>query len=249
MSNKKLIKRGLISLAKILPSNMWWRMFRLWMHVIAGQSPKKAMRILLEIDDVLTRNIDRTAIRYDDGVHVKHRLMHYHDFFVERLRAGERVLDIGCGYGAVAFSMASRAHAQVVGVDLNAQNIASARARFQHPNLTFIHGDASTDLPAESFETIVISNVLEHIEHRVEFLRQAQIQIQPRRWLIRVPMINRDWEVFMRQELGMYYYSDPTHCTEYTRQSFAEEMAQAGLTITHLQINWGEIWAEATRQS
>jgi 2-polyprenyl-3-methyl-5-hydroxy-6-metoxy-1,4-benzoquinol methylase len=219
------------------------------MHVIAGQSPKKAMRILLEIDDVLTRNIDRTAIRYDGGVHVKHRLMHYHDFFVERLRAGERVLDIGCGYGAVAYSMASRAQAQVVGIDLNAQSIASARARFQHQNLTFIHGDALTDLPEESFETIVISNVLEHIEHRVEFLRQAQKQIQPRRWLIRVPMINRDWEVFMRQELGMYYYSDPTHYTEYTRQSFTEEMAQAGLTITHLQINWGEIWAEAARQS
>ena len=112
MSNKKLIKSRLISLAKILPSVVWWRMFRLWLHVIARQPPKQAMRVLLEIDDVLTRNIDRTAIRYDDGVHVKHRLMHYHDFFLERLRAGERVLDIGCGYGAVAYSMASRARAQ-----------------------------------------------------------------------------------------------------------------------------------------
>ena len=43
----------------------------------------------------------------------------------------------------------------------------------------------------------------------------------------------------------MSYFSDPTHYTEYTQQSFEEELREAGLAIAHLQINWGEIWAEA----
>ena len=79
---------------------------------------RSAMRVLLRADDFLTKCINRLAIEYDGGVHVKHRLMKYHDFFVERISPGERVLDVGCGYGAVAYSVASRAGAVVVGIDL-----------------------------------------------------------------------------------------------------------------------------------
>jgi len=47
----------------------------------------------------------------------------------------------------------------------------------------------------------------------------------------------------------MFYFSDGTHCTEYTRESFEEEMRAAGLSVTHMQINWGEIWAEVCRNA
>lgn len=244
MSIRKLIKRSVISLSKFLPSGLWWRIFRFWLLVIKEQTPKTGMRVLLEIDDILTWHINRMAIRYDNGLHVKHRLMRYHDFFVERLQPGERVLDIGCGYGAVAYSMVSQAQALVTGIDLDTHNIAMAGRRFQHPHLNFVQGDALQALPAGTFETIVMSNVLEHIEERVAFLKQGQASIKPQRWLLRVPMFNRHWRVPLRQELGMYYFSDPTHYTEYTQESFEAEMNAAGLTITHLQINWGEIWAE-----
>jgi len=70
--------------------------------------------------------------------------------------------------------------------------------------------------------------------------------VKPGRWLIRVPMFNRHWFVPLRKELGMSYFSDQTHYTEYTQQSFEEELEAAGLAITYQQINWGEIWAEAT---
>jgi 2-polyprenyl-3-methyl-5-hydroxy-6-metoxy-1,4-benzoquinol methylase len=203
------------------------------------------MRVLLRADDFLTRCINRLALLYDDGVHVKHRLMRYHDFFVDRIGQGERVLDIGCGYGAVAYSVASRAGAIVTGIDLNAGNIAKARARFQHANLTFVEGDALKDLPAGRWDAILLSNVLEHLDRRVEFLAAVQQRLNPSRWLLRVPMINRDWRVPLRQELGLFHFSDPTHFTEYTPESFEKELLEAGLTITHAQYNWGEIWAEA----
>ena len=205
---------------------------------------RAAMRVLLRADDVLTKCINRLAIEYDGGVHVKHRLMKYHDFFVERISPGERVLDVGCGYGAVAYSVASRAGAVVVGIDLRAENIVKARQLFQHPNLSFLQGDVLRDLPRESFDAIMLSNILEHIEQRVEFLVTVHERLSPKRCLIRVPMFNRDWRVPLREELAMSYFSDPTHYTEYTQESFEKEIRTAGLTITHLQINWGEIWAE-----
>ena len=205
---------------------------------------RSAMRVLLRADDFLTKCINRLAIEYDGGVHVKHRLMKYHDFFVERISPGERVLDVGCGYGAVAYSVASRAGAVVVGIDLRAENIVKARQLFQHPNLSFLQGDVLRGLPKESFDVIMLSNILEHIEQRVEFLTVVHERLSPQRCLIRVPMFNRDWRVPLREELAMSYFSDPTHYTEYTQESFEKEIRAAGLTITHLQINWGEIWAE-----
>ncbi len=219
--------------------------FRLWLSALAARKPSFALRLLLQPSDDPAGQLDGTAIRYGDGVHVKHRLMRYHDLFAERLQPGERVLDIGCGCGAVAYSMASRANVAVVGIDLNAESIAGARRRFQHPQLHFVHGDALVDLPQRLFDVVVISNVLEHIEDRSRFLRNTQATVRARRWLIRVPMLHRHWTVPLRQELAMFAYSDPTHYTEYTPRSLQEEMERSGLAISHFECRWGEIWAEA----
>jgi 2-polyprenyl-3-methyl-5-hydroxy-6-metoxy-1,4-benzoquinol methylase len=188
--------------------------------------------------------IDERAMAYERGLHVKHRLTAYHDFFVERVKAGDRVLDVGCGYGAVAHSLAARGGAHVTGVDISEENIARARAMFSHPGLTFVAGDARRAVPRERFDVVVLSNVLEHIADRVGFLRELQAQVRPALWLIRVPAVDRDWRVPLRKELGLFHFGDPTHETEYTRDSFEREMHAAGLTIRHVQFNWGEIWAE-----
>lgn len=220
------------------------RLVQLITRAAAAGEPKQAMRELLTMDADLSGQIDTTALPYGDGVHVKHRIMRYHDFFVERITPGERVLDIGCGYGAVAYSIASRTGAEVIGLDLDAANVEKARQRFLHERLTFVQGEAPKTLPPGRFDVIVMSNVLEHIAHRVAFLRDVQERATPNRWLIRVPMFNRDWRPAVRSELGLYAYGDPTHFTEYTIESFEQEMRDAQFSITHSQVNWGEIWAE-----
>ena len=204
------------------------------------------MRELLQIDTDVTGLINETAITYGGGVHAKHRLMRYHDFFVDRIRPGERVLDLGPGNGAVAHSVATRSSAVVVGLDLNEDNVASAQRMFPHSSLTFVVGEAPEDIPAERFDVVIMSNVLEHLEHRVQFLRLVQERVSPSRWLLRVPMFDREWRVAMRKELGLYYFGDPTHATEYTQASFEVEMQEASFKINELQINWGEIWAEVS---
>ena len=231
---------------RFLPRAVRRRLVQLPLHAMTRLQPEAAMRELLQIDTDVTGLINETGIRYGDGVHVKHRLMRYHDFFVERVRTGERVLDIGSGNGAVANSLATRSSAVVVGLDMSEKNVAGARERFSHPSLAFIVGKAPDDVPEERFDVVVMSNVLEHLEHRVEFLRLIQKRVVPARWLLRVPMFDREWRVAMRKELGVYYFGDPTHATEYTQESFEEEMREAGFTITDLRINWGEVWAEVS---
>ncbi len=217
-----------------------------------AQQPDKAaaLQALFAVETDLDRFLNRAAIAYEgSGLHPKHRLMRYADFFARRVEPGQRVLDIGCGSGFVAHAMARQAGAAVTGIDLNADSIDLARRLWQHPRLTFVVGDALHDLPDTRFEVVVLSNVLEHIEQRVAFLQQVQAQVQPDRFLLRVPLFERDWRGPLKEELGLFPYSDPTHCTEYTPPAFVEELQQAGLAVAHLQTQWGEIWAEARPQS
>jgi SAM-dependent methyltransferase len=227
-----------------MPASFRRRIVQVVTRAAAAGRPDAALRELLTMEADLSGQVDLTALAYGGGVHVKHRLTRYHDFFVERIRAGECVLDIGCGYGAVAHSVASLAGAQVVGLDMEPANIAKAHSLFQHERLVFVEGEAPRGMPKGPFDVIVLSNVLEHIEQRPEFLREVQARASPARWLIRVPMFNRDWRPPLRRELGLYAYGDPTHYTEYTRESFEAEMAEVGFIVKHMQVNWGEIWAE-----
>jgi hypothetical protein len=58
--------------------------------------------------------------------------------------------------------------------------------------------------------------------------------------LLRVPSFERDWRVPLKQELGIDYRLDPTHFTEYTLESFAQEVGSAGLRVVHQECRWGE---------
>ena len=179
-----------------------------------------------------------------DGLHPKHRLMNYHKFFVDNVGENDVVLDIGCGNGALTYDVARKA-GRVVGIDLNERNIEIARSRFSRENLEFIYGDALASLPDEKFNAIILSNVLEHIEKRVEFL--ISLQRRAPKFLIRVPMLNRSWIDLYKKELGLEYRLSPTHFIEYTLETFTEEMSKAGLSILNYSIQFGEIWAVVTR--
>ncbi|MHA1938300.1 MAG: class I SAM-dependent methyltransferase [Candidatus Thorarchaeota archaeon] len=205
----------------------------------------EALRFLFRLDAALYPIQGQKSVEYDGGIHTKHRHIRYHDFFVERVLAGERVLDIGCGIGALAYSLARKAEAHVVGIDVNPDNIAQARERYVHPNVQYVVGDALKDLPAEFFDLIILSNVLEHLPERPAFLRRVREITKASRFLIRVPLFEREWRVPLKKELNVEWRLDSTHEIEYTLESFAQEQAAAGLNIMHQEVRWGEIWAEA----
>jgi len=208
-------------------------------------SPADGLRFLFNLDAALYPVQGQLAVAYGAGTHTKHRHTNYHEFFASRIRQGERVLDLGCGIGAVAYSIASNTGAQVVGVDLNANNIARARQDYAHPMVQYHVGDIRQEFPSGLYDVVVLSNVLEHLQQRPAMLRRISTTVQPSRFLIRVPISERDWRVPLKRELGIEWRLDHTHYVEYTQETFADELAAAGLRITYLQTRWGEIWAEA----
>lgn len=177
-----------------------------------------------------------------NGMHPKHRILNYHDFFVTNITPGDRVLDIGSGNGAVAFDVAKKAR-QVTGIDISKINVSQAQKKYPLPNLDFVIGDARTYRFENIFDVIILSNVLEHIDNRSEFLRKLS-SIAPR-VLIRVPMLTRDWITVYKKEQGFEYRLDNTHFTEYTEEQLEEELTRAGWKLTHVHNNFGELYAIA----
>lgn len=206
--------------------------------------PDKVLRLLFRLDHWLYYLQGQMASAYGDGVHTKHRHIRYHDFFVARISPGERVLDVGSNNGAVSYDVAEKAGAYVVGIEIEPANVELARKMHPHPRIEYRLGNVLTDLGEEPFDVVILSNVLEHLPERPALLRRIQRLVHPSRILIRVPLFERDWRVPLKRELGVEWRLDPTHEIEYTLEEFADEMAAAGLKITHQQVRWGEIWAE-----
>jgi SAM-dependent methyltransferase len=231
----------------VFPYGVWRPLFRLWLGTIRSQPDRtRAMRQLLQVYDDAYAGVDLGAITYDDGVHAKHRLTRYHDFFIDRVHKGERVLDVGCGKGELAHDLAERSGATVIAIDASPWMLEFARARFSHPNVTYVKADAADYRPEQTVDVAILSNVLEHIESRVELLRTLHEDAGARRLLVRVPSRERDWTVPLKQEVGLPHFSDPEHKLEYDPQLLRDELASAGWDMGEPLLNWGEIWVEAT---
>lgn len=211
---------------------------------LRGSDTGQGLARLFAVQDALEHVVNERAMVHGKGEHPKHKLTRYHDFFVAHIADDERVLDVGCGYGAVARSIA-RAHpkAQVTGVDYDKAKLAQARASDNPANLAFVEADATKSVPPGPWDVVVLSNVLEHIVDRPGFLTALIANTGAQRFLIRVPLFERDWKLPMRRAVGANYYSDPDHKIEPSEQEFRAETTRAGLNVVELSTPWGEIWA------
>ena len=79
---------------------------------------------------------------------------------------GERVVDLGCGWGTFGFVLAGRVR-EVVGVDFSEKSIELCRERLAEDprdNLRFVCADAgATGLDEESFDVVLSADLFEHL--------------------------------------------------------------------------------------
>lgn len=198
------------------------------------------IKSLIKLYKHLYVDIARLASKCNNNIHPKHRLMNYHQFFIDNIERNSNVLDIGCGNGSLTYDLAKKAQ-KVVAIDFDKNSIQNAIKRFNKDNIRYIIGDATKYKFEEIFDYIILSNVLEHIKNRSEFLNK--IKKIGQFLIIRVPMVNRSWITLYIKELGMDYRLDQTHYIEYTYETFQKEIESAGLKILNYSIQFGEIWA------
>jgi SAM-dependent methyltransferase len=202
---------------------------------------RRLVKILLVLHNFSYKGVGLLSQSLEtDGIHPKHRIMGYHEWFTQHINSNWFVLDVGCGNGALTSDI-SRVARRVMGIDIEENNIKLAIERCKGGKVEFICGDITACEIDFKADCIVLSNILEHIEDRRGFLEK--LKKVSKRFLIRVPMFNRDWITPYKKEMGIEWRLDNTHCTEYTWESFCEEMLEAGMTIKEQVVMWGEIYA------
>ena len=134
------------------------------------------------------------AARWDPQQYLRHageRARPFADLLGRVDAAGpRRVVDLGCGEGALTASLASRwPDAEVTGVDSSAEMLAAAEAHAVPGRLAFVAGDVRDWSPAGSPLDVVVSNAVLHwVPGHAELLRRWAGWLSPGGWLaVQVP--------------------------------------------------------------
>ncbi len=112
------------------------------------------------------------------------------------VREGARILDIGCGDGALMAALRDQKHADARGLEIDPANVAAAVAR----GLSVVQGDADTDLadyPNGSFDYAILSQTLQTthrpdlvLDHLLRIGRQAFVSFPNfAQWRIRIALM------------------------------------------------------------
>jgi len=133
------------------------------------------------------------------------------------LRRDERVIDIGCGYGASARLLAENYGAAVTAITMSAVQYAFAQSIAPRPELTYILGNwYSFEFASDSFDLAIAIESGEHMPDKVEFARRAYRVLRPGgrfvlcAWLS-APRVSK-WQTDFPDEADLRWRSDPEHC-------------------------------------
>ena len=117
---------------------------------------------------------------------------HYNQWIFSRIAPylKERTLEVGCGNGNFTALIAQYC-SQLVAVDLNADYVAQTKQRLsQYEHVEVIAADATEMDSAQTFDTIILLDVLEHIEDDADLLLRLRRQLAPGgTLLLKVPAI------------------------------------------------------------
>jgi 2-polyprenyl-3-methyl-5-hydroxy-6-metoxy-1,4-benzoquinol methylase len=154
-----------------------------------------------------------------------------HHRIVEAVRAGSRVLDVGCAGGYVARALRERG-CTVVGVDARADEAAErACDRFYVADL-----DGGDWAPEErGFDYILFGDVLEHLRD-TSILSRCKAWLAPNGRVIASTGNVALWFMRLSLLLGRFRYAprgilDETHVRLYTRQTFRELLEASGFRV------------------
>jgi len=185
-----------------------------------------------QMEQLLDRHMNVIAAQAYGGRHPKHWLWVSHkQFILDRVRAGERILDVGCGGSAYLLWMAQKG-CRVTAWDRNPAAIELARSIMQHENLSFEVRDVTTHPPREPFDTVICSHVIEHLDDPVAVL--AALRRCAGRLIVAVPPDDNRWQKVMFRDLGLPWKDDEDHRREYTPALLRSHVESAGWRITEM---------------
>ena len=153
------------------------------------------------------------------------------------------MLDVGCGYGYTS-SLVAQNSKFVVGIDLREEAIIACGDKYKKDNLSFENKDLFSISYKDNFNLIILSNVLEHIDDRIQFLDQCSKVAN--KLLIIVPAFDRDWKIPYKKKLNVEWRKNLDHRLEYTQKILCDELNESNYKVDEIFSRWGNYCCKAT---
>jgi len=154
------------------------------------------------------------------------------DGVVDKLTAGARVADIGCGHGASTILMAAEyPRSTFAGFDYHQDSITAARKATSLPNVSFEVASA-TDTPAGSYDLVATFDCLHDMGDPVAAARRIrQVIAEDGTWLLVEPFAGDTLEDNLNPVGRLFYGLSTAICTSHGVSQGDDEClgAQAGL--------------------
>ena len=156
--------------------------------------------------------------------------------------SGQRVLDVGCGGGILADSMA-RKGANVLGIDLSTKALKIAQLHAleaQTPSIDYreVSAEDLADEQPGQFDAVTCMEMLEHVPDPSSIVQACSRLVKPGGWVF-FSTLNRSTKSFLFAILGAEYLLDlvPRGTHEYAKMIRPSELAgycrQAQLDVVH----------------
>lgn len=154
------------------------------------------------------------------------------------VRAGDRVLEIGCGYGWLAKGV-ERKGAHWVGLEVDSKACQAVSAQ----GFDCVCGTIETaDLPPASFDVVIGSQVIEHALDPLAFASRCARLLKPRgRLLLATPNARSRYRRAYGQEWIHWFV--PYHQVLFTAASLGELARRCGLQVRRLWTETPTSWA------
>lgn len=148
---------------------------------------------------------------------------------LDKYVVGKKVLDIGCGTG-IYVDYLSRKGKDAAGIDSVKEFINYARKNYKGK---FLVADAyKLPFKDKSFDTVIMFDVLEHLEYEEKALKELQ-RVGKKRIIIIAPR-KADKEI-RDHGLIFHHYRDATHLRYYTKTKLENLAKKTGIKISEIK--------------
>jgi ubiquinone/menaquinone biosynthesis C-methylase UbiE len=169
---------------------------------------------------------DAIGVRYDDIFPHKDGQVRAGELLVDRLPAGARVLDVGCGTGLPTGRQLVAAGCEVTGIDISPVMLDLARRNV--PEATFVHRDVvDIDVSLGRFHAVVaFFSLLMLPRHAiVRTLTRLREVLLPAGWLA-IGMVEADLD-----DVALPFLGAPIRVTGWPRGQLRRVIGDAGFTV------------------
>ena len=154
---------------------------------------------------------------------------------------GQKVLDFGGGTGVVTHALLENGNS-VVYLDHSQDASNSAVTKFSNnPNFALLLPEKLSDCAIKSFDLVVLSHVLEHVQNRPSLLKE--LRQLTRKIHIEVPDYSSDPLNYARSIFQLSVHKDDDHVVEFTIESLRSLLLEVDLTIEKIKVRDGCIVA------